>query len=128
MSKAFAASKDKFKSIKNAASKFKATAIEGHRLVPSRAHDHSNPFRIDAGRYSSITGRLKVILQINKNPDSKGLEAWIRKFTTHGKLATAYFHVDAEDQQAEYERVVEELFAKGRNNLKDMKEDDDSVD
>ncbi|KAK2764528.1 hypothetical protein FQN54_009223 [Arachnomyces sp. PD_36] len=124
MSKVLLSAKGKFKGFKNAASKFKASVLEGNRLLPSRSKDHSIPFRIDAGNFNPVTKRLKVILQINKNPGSKGLDAWLKKFSTHGKLATAQFHVEAEDPDAEYERVIDELFDKGKENLKDMKEDD----
>lgn len=50
---------------------------------------------------------------------------WLKKFSSHAKLATADFNTAAADKQAEYHRVLDELATKGKQNLKDMKTADD---
>ncbi|DAA75156.1 TPA_exp: Uncharacterized protein A8136_1907 [Trichophyton benhamiae CBS 112371] len=125
MSKTIDATKTLFKNIKNGAAKFSAFITEGARIIPSKNKDHLSPLRIDAGKYDPVTKMLNVVLQVNANPKSKGLEAWLKKYSTHAKLATAKFNTAAEDQQAEYHRVLDELTDKGKRNLKDMKTADD---
>jgi len=46
------------------------------------------------------------------------LTDWLKKNSTHGKLATATFNTKAEDKQAETLRVFEELKRQAKENIK----------
>lgn len=74
-------------------------------------------FRIDAGHYDESTKKLNVVLQVNSQAKSPALKDWIKKNSTHGKLATASYDTSAADQRAEYERMLGELEDKGKGNL-----------
>ncbi|KAL2382999.1 hypothetical protein RJ035_005883, partial [Blastomyces gilchristii] len=124
MSKALETARTQLKSIQNGASKFTASLIEGTRIVPSRNKDKNVPVRVDAGKYNAMTKLLNVVLQVNSKPQSPGLEAWVKKHSTHGKLATAQFNTAADDKNAEYHRVMDELITKGKENVKDGKQAD----
>lgn len=117
MSKVLANFVQKAKAIKNAPSKFTSSAAEGNRIVPSRTKDADFQLRIDAGHYDPETKRLNVVLQVNSQAKSPVLKDYVKKSTTHGKLATASFDTSADDKQAEYERVLEELEKEGKENL-----------
>lgn len=117
MSKALSENLNKIKAIKNAASKFSASASEGSRLLPSKNKDDAFQVRIDAGRYDQATKKLNVVLQVNSQASSPGLKDFIKKNSTHGKLATAQFDTAAPDKAAEMQRVIAELEAKGKQNL-----------
>ncbi|KAM5431080.1 hypothetical protein McanMca71_006101 [Microsporum canis] len=125
MSKVIDATKSVFRGIKNGASKFTESVIEGSRIIPSKNMDHKTPLRIDAGKYDPITKMLNVVLQVNSKPQSPGLQAWLKKFSTHAKLATARFNTAAPDKKVEYYRMLEELATNGKHNLKNMKTADD---
>jgi hypothetical protein len=117
MSKVLGSFVQKAQAIKNAPSKFTSTAVEGSRLIPSRTKDSEFQLRIDAGHYDANTKRLNVVLQVNSQAKSPVLKDWVKKNTTHGKLATASFDTSAEDKQAEYEKVLRELEEQGKKNL-----------
>jgi hypothetical protein len=88
--------------------------VEGHRLIPSRTKDAEFQFCIDAEHYEEATKRLNVVLQVNSQAKSPALKDFIKKNSTHAKLATASFDTAAEDPSAEYTRVVEELVEEGK--------------
>ena len=124
MSKALDSAKAQLKNIKNAANKFTASAVEGTRLIPSQTKDKQLPVRIDAGHYNPTSKRLNVVMQVNSKPQSPGLENWVKKHSTHGKLAKAEFDTAADDKNAEFSRMLDDLMNKGKQNLKDGKQDD----
>lgn len=117
MSKVLGSFVQKAQAIKNAPSKFSNAAAEGSRLIPSRTKDADFQLRIDAGRYDADTKRLNVVLQVNSQAKSPALKDWVKKNSTHGKLATASFDTAAEDKQAEYLRMLHELEEQGKKNL-----------
>ena len=117
MSKAIDAAITKFQAVKNAASKFSAGAHEGSRIMPSPTKDEEFQLRIDAGRLDPKTQGLNVALQVNSQAKSPGLVDWVKKNSTHAKLATATFDTKAEDKNAEMNRVMEELKEKAKNNI-----------
>ena len=45
------------------------------------------------------------------------LKEWVKKNSTHGKLATASFDTSAKDPHAEYVRVLKELEEAGKKSL-----------
>ena len=108
----------KLKGIKNAASKFSASAAEGNRIVPSKTKDAEYQVRIDAGHFDPSTKRLNVVLQVNSQAKSPGLVDWVKKNSTHTKLATATFNTDANDKNAELSRVLDLLKSKAKESLK----------
>ncbi|KMP09295.1 hypothetical protein CIHG_08759 [Coccidioides immitis H538.4] len=118
MSKALDAAKTQLRNIKNAPGKFTEHVVEGTRIIPSMTKDHQIPVRVDAAKYDAMTKLLNVVLQVNSKPQSPGLQEWIKKHSTHAKLATAKFDTAAEDKNAEYHRVLDELIAQGKENLK----------
>ena len=118
MSKAIDAAFAKLKNVKNAASKFSASAAEGNRILPSRTKDAEYQIRIDAGRFDPVTKRLNVVLQVNSQAKSPGLVDWAKKNSTHGKLAAATFDTSADDKNAELSRVMESLQKSAKENLK----------
>jgi hypothetical protein len=62
------------------------------------------------------------VLQVNARAKSPGLTDWLKKNSTHGKLATATFNTKAEDKQAETLRVFEELKRQAKENLEQPKD------
>jgi hypothetical protein len=117
MSKAMEIFKTKIRAVAKAPGKFTASALEGSRILPSRNKDAEFQLRIDAGHYDAATKKLNVVLQVNSQAKSPALVNFIKRNTTHGKLATAAFDTAAKDQQAEFEWGVEELTDKGKENL-----------
>jgi len=117
MSKALSKDLRNIKAIKNAASKFSATAPEGSRLLPSENKDPFFQVRIDAGRNELATKKLNVVLQVNSSATSPGSKDFIKKNTTHGKLATAQFDTTAPDKDAKLEKVISELEAGGKQKI-----------
>ncbi|CAG7961067.1 unnamed protein product [Penicillium salamii] len=117
MSKALTEFAQLAQNVKNAPSKFTGAAAEGSRLIPSRTKDALFQFRVDAGRYNDKTKHLNVNLQVNSQAKSPALKDWVKKNTTHGKLATATFDTTAEDKDAEYTRVLNELVKLGKEKL-----------
>ncbi|KAL8920486.1 MAG: hypothetical protein Q9208_006235 [Pyrenodesmia sp. 3 TL-2023] len=117
MSKAISAAFSKLRGIKNVASKFSASAEEGHRIVPSRTKDADFQVRIDAGHYDPSSKTLNVVLQVNSQATSPALKEWAGKNTTHGKLATATFKTDAEDKEAEALRMLKDLEEQAKKNI-----------
>ena len=118
MSKAIEASLTKLKGIKNAASKFSASAAEGSRIIPSRTKDAEIQLRIDAGHLDPQTNRLNVALQVNSQAKSPALVDWVRKNSTHSNLATATFDTKAQDKNAELNRMMEELRQEAKEKVK----------
>ena len=117
MSKALESAINALKAIKNGASKFSAAAQEGNRIIPSKTKDASIPVRIDAGKYNATTKKLPVILQVNSQART-GLADWRKKNSSHAKLAAEEFDTTADDAEAEYERVLDSLKSKGKEELK----------
>jgi hypothetical protein len=117
MSKVLGTFVQKAKAIKNAPSKFTSSVAEGNRIIPSRTKDAEFQLRIDAGHYDPGTKRLNVVLQVNSQAKSPALKDYVKKSTTHGKLATASFDTSASDKDAEYNRVLEELEREGKKSL-----------
>jgi hypothetical protein len=117
MSKALGTFIQKAQAITNAPAKFAATATEGSRIIPSRTHDAEFQLRIDAGHYDANTKKLNVVLQVNSQAKSSALQDWIRKNSTHEKLATASFDTSAEDKEAEYDRMLEALKDEAKQKL-----------
>lgn len=117
MSKALTNFSQLAQNIKSAPSKFTSAATEGSRLIPSRTKDEQFQFRVDAGHYNENTKHLNVNLQVNSQAKSPVLKDWVKKNTTHEKLATATFDTTAEDKNAEYARMVNELVQMGKQKL-----------
>ena len=117
MSKALDSFFQKAQAVKNASGKFTASAAEGNRIIPSPPKDADFQLRIDAGRYNPATKKLNVILQVNREAKSPGLQDWARKHTTHDKLATASFDTSARDKQAEFDRVLAALKDEAKQNI-----------
>ncbi|KFX94641.1 hypothetical protein O988_06178 [Pseudogymnoascus sp. VKM F-3808] len=117
MSKAVGAFVQKAQALKNAPAKFSASAVEGNRIIPSKTKDADFQLRIDAGRYDASTKHLNVVLQVNSQAKSPALKKWIKENSTHGKLATASFDTAAKDQNAEFDRVLQELKDNAKENL-----------
>lgn len=117
MSKALSNFAQLAQNVKNASSKFTGSAAEGSRLIPSKTKDEQFQFRIDAGHYDEQSKSLNVNLQVNSQAKSPALKDFIKKNTTHGKVATATFDTTAKDKNAEYNRVVNELVQKGKQKL-----------
>lgn len=118
MSKAIDSAITKFKISKNAASKFTASAAPGNRIVPSKTKDAEFQVRIDAGHFDPSTKRLNVVLQVNSQAKSPALVDWLKKNSTHAKLATATFKTDANDSNAELSRMLDALRSQAKENLK----------
>lgn len=118
MSKAIDAAFTKLKDVKNAASKFSASAVEGNRIMPSRTKDADCQLRIDAGYFDPKTNGLNVALQVNTQAKSPGLVDWVKKNSTHSNLATATFDTKAQDKNAELDRVMEMLRQQAKENVK----------
>lgn len=117
MSKALDSFFQKAQALKNAANKFTANATEGGRIIPSPPKDADFQLRIDAGRYDAQSKKLNIVLQVNKEAKSPGLQDWAKKHTTHEKLATASFDTDAPDKNAEFNRVMDDLRRKAKENI-----------
>jgi hypothetical protein len=89
----------------------------GGRIVPSKTakNDADYQLRIDAGEL--VDNRRNVVLQVNTQAKATPLKSWLRKNSSHGKLATASFDTAAKDQKAETARVLAELEKKAKDNL-----------
>jgi hypothetical protein len=117
MSKALDLFFQKAQALKNAAGKFTANTTEGGRIIPSPPKDADFQLRIDAGHYNPQTHKLNVVLQVNREAKSPGLQDWAKKHTTHEQLATASFDTTAADKRTEFERVLEDLKKKAKDNM-----------
>ncbi|KAF2489924.1 hypothetical protein BU16DRAFT_586089 [Lophium mytilinum] len=117
MSKALNSFGNKALTQKNAVTKILNIPTEGSRILPSMTHDADWQCRLDAGYYNALTKRLNVVLQVNSQAKSPALQDFIKKNTTHAKLATAEFDTSAKDPRAEYARVLEELLKAGKAKL-----------
>lgn len=117
MSKALGNFVQKASATKNAANKFSAAASEGSRILPSKSHDADFQLRIDAGHYDAATQKLNVVLQVNSEAKSPALQDWMKKNSTHAKLATATFDTAAQDKNAEFARVLEHLREEAKRKL-----------
>jgi hypothetical protein len=94
------------------------TAAFGSRLFPSRTpkNDTSLQVRLDAG--ALVNGRwLWIYLQANKEAKDGPLKKFIKKNGTHANLAAVLFDTEAEDKEAELDRVVTELEEKAQQSL-----------
>ncbi|KAL4902042.1 hypothetical protein BDW74DRAFT_158958 [Aspergillus multicolor] len=102
------------------ARKLSSTFTTGSRILPSQTNknDAYYQLRIDAGEL--IDKRYQnMVLQVNSQAKNTGLREWVKKQPqgTHAKLATARFDTQAEDQDAETERVLNELQEQAKKNL-----------
>lgn len=87
-------------------------------MVPvNKKDDKSAQLRIDAGE--KIDGKQNLILQVNSQATSPALQKWMNSNGrgSHGKLATATFDTEAADQDAEGERVAQELEKQAKERL-----------
>lgn len=64
--------------------------------------------RLDAGELVDNGWRI-IILQVNTQAKSPGLRDWLRKNSSHAKLATERFDTQAPDEQEESKRVMNNL-------------------
>ncbi|KAL9575978.1 MAG: hypothetical protein Q9212_007501 [Teloschistes hypoglaucus] len=118
MSKTVTEAFNSIRSLPNFASKFSAAAPEGRRLLPSNKNmDAGYQVRIDAGYYDPSTKGLNVVLQVNSQAKNSALVKWVKRNSTHGKLATATFDTGTNDYNAEGIRVLAELESKAKENL-----------
>lgn len=112
---------DKFFTMANrsfdVAAKLKAPREAGTHILPSKTtkNDADYELRIDAGE--TIGGRRNVVLQVNSQAKSTALQEWVRKNTSHAKLATATYDTSAKDPDAEAIRVMKELQQKAKSNI-----------
>lgn len=62
----------------------------GSRMHPSRnpTNDKKTQFRVDQGHCNADGTVYMIHLQANKESDSPGVQSFIRKHTTHAKLAS----------------------------------------
>ncbi|KAK2797207.1 hypothetical protein FQN51_008730 [Onygenales sp. PD_10] len=99
--------------------KFRSIFTAGSRILPSRTTKNDAKFqlRIDAGELINNRYR-KLILQVNTQATTPGLKDWIRKNGTHAKLAEEQFDTLAGDQEAEVDRVVENLEEQAKKKLR----------
>ena len=109
MSKSLTKFVEKAQAIKNASSKFTPAALESHRIIPSRIKDAEFQFRIDAGHYDEETKCLNVVLQVNSQATSPALKEWIKKHSTHEKLAIASFNTATTHLEKEYGKLLDTL-------------------
>ena len=58
-----------------------------------------------------------MVLQVNSQAKSPGLQDWTKKNSTHGKLATESFDTNAKDKAAETKRVLESLEKQAKENV-----------
>lgn len=116
-SKAIGSWGTKAKALKSAPTKFTPSVIEGKRLIPTPNKDADMQCRIDAGRYDPNTKKLNVVMQVNSQAKSPVLKDWIKKHSTHGNLATDTFDTSAADKKAEYDRMIDALAKKAKDNL-----------
>ncbi|KAJ5517481.1 hypothetical protein N7527_009041 [Penicillium freii] len=102
------------------AKKFGGTFTPGSRILPSQTNknDADYQLRLDAGELID-NQYLNIVLQVNSQAKNTGLREWLKKQPrgTHAKLASARFDKLAEDQDAEAERVMNELQEAARKNL-----------
>ncbi|KAK6365292.1 hypothetical protein LTR64_008805 [Lithohypha guttulata] len=103
--------------MRNAPTRFAPTASEGTRIIPSRSRDAELQLRIDAGHHDESTKRLNVVLQVNSQATSPALREYVKKNSTHGKLATASFDTSAEDKDAEFKKMLAALEDQARAKL-----------
>ena len=85
--------------------------------MPSPTKDAGFQLRIDAGHLDPKTQRLNVALQVFSQAKSPGLVDWVKKNSAHANLATATFDTKARDQNAEMNRVMEELKEEAKKNV-----------
>ncbi len=102
----------------NLATKFAASHNAGSRIVPSKSKKNDQEFqlRIDAGELVDDRYR-NVYLQVNTEAKSPSLKKWLQKQGSHAKLASSQYDTQAEDQDAEAQRVIDELVEKGKDSL-----------
>ncbi|KAK2758771.1 hypothetical protein FQN54_003463 [Arachnomyces sp. PD_36] len=115
--------KDFFPKVKknfNLGKKFKSMFAAGSRILPSRTskNDTEYQLRLDAGELIGNRYR-QIILQINTQAKTPGLRDYMRKHGTHAKLAVAQFDTQAEDEDAEVDRVLDDLYNNGRRSLEE---------
>lgn len=112
--------KDFFKKVNqnmDVGKKLAAKHDSGSRILPSKTskNDADYQLRIDAGEL--IGTSRNVVLQVNSEAKATPLQTWLRKNSSHAKLATASFDTTAKDQEAEAIRVMKELERQARENL-----------
>ena len=94
----------------NLKDKLSAAWTAGSRIVPSRSskNDKAYQIRFDAGELINNQFR-KVYVQVNSQATSTALKTWVRKNGTHANLAEGQYDTLAPDQDAETERLVEDI-------------------
>ncbi len=116
MSKHVAKNINKIKNNFNLTNKFKSPWNPGSRIVPAKVKDHEYELRIDAGEL--VDGRYRILkLQINSQATSTALKAYHRKHGTHADLAVGRYDTEAEDADAETDRVVDEMTDEAINKI-----------
>jgi len=99
--------------------KFIGALTPGQRIVPNKNQkdDASYQFRIDAGEVPKGTHLQNIVLQVNTQAKSTALKNWIKKHTSHGKLATTSFDTKAADVDKEVKRALGELEKMAKENI-----------
>lgn len=99
--------------------KFRGQLTPGQRIVPSRTpkNDELYQLRIDAGEVAKGTQMQNIVLQVNSQAKNTELIKWVKKSTTHGKLATTSFNPSASDIDEEIKRALEELEEEARDSI-----------
>jgi hypothetical protein len=112
MPKAIAKFFDMVQTNRDLSERLKAACVAGRRILPSstRKKDEEFELRIDAGEL--IDDRYRnVDLQVNSQAKTPGLLRWAKRNGrgTHGKLATARVDTQADDEEEEAQRVLDDL-------------------
>lgn len=123
MAKAVGNAIKQLREIKNGASKFTAAAVEGSRIVPNRSKDHQNPIRIDAGHFDPIKNELHVAAQVNSQAEDSVFIDWLKKNGSHANIATGIFNTAAEDQSAEYVKLLDGIEIGATENIQQQQPD-----
>lgn len=87
-------------------------------FFPAKSKDHELEVRYDAGHFD---GRFRTVyLQVNSQAKSTALKKWLAKQKskgTHANLATGQIDTEAEDPEAEGERLLRDLNKQVDENL-----------
>jgi len=99
--------------------KFKGAHTPGQRIVPTKTakNDELYQLRIDAGEVPKGTHMQNIVLQVNTQAKNTALKNWVKKHTTHGKLATTSFDTKAADVDKEVIRALGVLEKAAKENI-----------
>lgn len=82
--------------------------------MPFKTKDAEYQVHIDVGRCDPSTKCLNVVSQVKSQAKRPGSVDWIEEKSTHSKLAAATLSMNANDKNAELNRVLDVLKGKQR--------------